>query len=198
MTATDDGNEPRISEFPGPYTLRSSRRKLALLLIAAALFCFGSLWMIFDLARSEPLLPSVLATVLRQLGVAQLAQAVLRSYILVIGWASLGFFGLGGMIVLINMLPGASTLTLDKEGFTTRNMFRRCRYTWRDASDFAAVKVGDNKMVIFNLLSAAQSKLAKLSFAIAARNGALADTYGLPAEDLAALMSLWRERAIMR
>jgi hypothetical protein len=132
-----------------------------------------------------------------QLGVAQLAQSVVRSYILVVGWLSLGFFGLGGLVVLINMLPGASGLTLDKEGFTIRNMFRRSRFRWTDASDFAAVEVGDSKIVAFNLLSAAQAKLAKLSFAKAGRNGALPDTYGLSAEDLAALMSLWRDRALV-
>jgi hypothetical protein len=57
MTKTADRNKPQISEFPGPDTLHSSGRKLSLLLIAAALFCFGSLWMISDLARAEALLP---------------------------------------------------------------------------------------------------------------------------------------------
>jgi hypothetical protein len=66
---------------------------------------------------------------------------------------------------LINKLPRSTGLTLDKEGFIIRNMFRRSSHRRSDVSDFAAVQIGATKMVAFNLLSAAQDKLAKLGFA---------------------------------
>jgi hypothetical protein len=54
-------------------------------------------------------------------------------------------------------------------------------------------------MVGFDNRLVAGQVLAKANVALTGRNGALPDTYGgLTVEDLARLMSLWRERAVGR
>jgi hypothetical protein len=58
--------------------------------------------------------------------------------------------------------------------------------------------VGSRKLlrVGYNDRSAAQRTLARANAALVGRNSSLPDTYGLTAEDLARLMSLWRVRAL--
>src|SRR5690348_4499396 len=57
------------------------------------------------------------------------------------GWLVLIFFGLGALIAVVVMLPGAGALTLDRDGFETRSLFRRSRARWSDVSRFEVARI---------------------------------------------------------
>jgi hypothetical protein len=115
------------------------------------------------------------------------------------GWTGLIFFGAAALLAAAAMLPGAGALTLDREGFEAVNLFQGYRMRWQDVEGFQAARIppAPQKFVIFDLKQGT-NPLAKINAAIAGRNAALPDTYGLSADDLARLMAQWRERTTAR
>jgi hypothetical protein len=114
------------------------------------------------------------------------------------GWLGLVFFGLGILISVLNLLPGASALTLDKNGFKASSMFRGHETAWRDASGFTEFKLGPlgaATMVVYDDAKAKGRAVAGANVALSGRNSGLPDTYGLSAAELVTLMTRWRERA---
>jgi hypothetical protein len=118
----------------------------------------------------------------------------------VTGWFVIAFFGLGSIIALAAMLPGAGSLTFDRDGFAAKTLFRGHRARWADATGFIAVGIPPSmqRMVCYDDASVTSSALASANVAITGRNAALNDTFGLSADDLAQLMIGWRERALAR
>ncbi|HUI16403.1 MAG TPA: STM3941 family protein [Alphaproteobacteria bacterium] len=175
--ALDDRVAAIVARFPGPVTLNVSKRRwLRFLAVGLAFAAIGG-WMI-------------------SLGPAGMT--------FIAGWGALVFFGLGSVVIVVTLLPGASGLTLDREGFVMRSLFRRSTYRWSDVDEFAVseVPLGQGartmKAAGFNDRSAAQGRIAQVNVALAGRNSALPDSYGLAVEDLVRLMSAWRLRALAR
>jgi hypothetical protein len=113
-------------------------------------------------------------------------------------WLAGGFFALCGLIAVPQMMGFGSSLSLDREGFTCRTLFRSFRRRWVDCTAFAPVRVGFNAVVGF---STAWDEAMQLRFAAVARGltgtaGALPDTYGVSADDLADIMNRFRDRAL--
>jgi hypothetical protein len=159
--------EAMLMQFPGPITLYPSRRKWALILVSCGLFTVSGIWMV---ERETPM-----------------------------GWPVLVFFLLGAIVAATALLPGAGGLTLDSRGFEIKNLFRRDRLSWQGVTDFEVGVIppaGIKSSVIFDYIDAKDRAISKLATAIAGRNGALPDTYGFSADDLAYLMMRWRERAM--
>jgi hypothetical protein len=122
-------------------------------------------------------------------------QAMIRDGALT-GWFVLIFFGLGTLLAALAMLPGAAALTLDATGFEVTSFYRRSRTRWQDATDFIATRIPPARLrfVLFNDAAHAGT-LSRINAAMIGRNGAIPDTYGLRADDLAQLMAQWRDRA---
>ncbi len=114
------------------------------------------------------------------------------------GWYVLVVFGIGAAIAATIMFPGAGRLELDADGFACTSLFRRHRVSWRDASNFAAVKVppANITLVGFDDVAVAHRPIAAINVKLVGRNSALPDTFGLAADDLVRLMAEWRERAL--
>jgi hypothetical protein len=114
----------------------------------------------------------------------------------VMGWLGLVFFGIGTLIAALAMSPGASALTLDGTGFEITSLYRRSRTRWQDATDFTAARIPPARLrfVVYNNAQTGR-RLAKINTFIAGRNASLPDTYRLSPDDLAQLMTQWRERA---
>src|SRR5690606_27493214 len=53
-----------------------------------------------------------------------------------VAWSCIVFFGLCGVLAVLNLLPGASRLVLDDDGFEIVSLFRRSRVRWRDVARF--------------------------------------------------------------
>ena len=109
-------------------------------------------------------------------------------------------FGLGTLIAAVAMLPGAGRLTLDRDGFEAKSMFRGFRARWQNVGGFATASLPPlgHTLVVYDDVSLAQGMVAAANVKLTGRNAALADTYGLKADQLASLMESWRERAVSR
>ena len=93
---------------------------------------------------------------------------------------------------ILSISPLANSLTLRNDGFEVRFSVRRMAIPWQQAHNFAALDFDGEQQVMFNndgLSSAGASEFG-------GRNALLGRTYGLSAEELAELMSQWRERAM--
>jgi len=144
----------------------------------SALFTAGGVWMIFDAASSD-------------------------LYHRTIGILTVIFFGVGILISVIQLLPGAGWLRLDENGFeATSFFFRRQRYRWTDSSDFSDFSDFSAwgiplAIVVFRALKRGPGVLKKVSASVTGgRNCSLPDTYGMRACDLARLMTAWQKLAL--
>jgi hypothetical protein len=112
------------------------------------------------------------------------------------GWFAVCFFGLGLVLPIVQMMPNASYLLLTEDGFESCSLYRTWKVSWDEIEFFGTVNIGHNNMVAFNFSdrydrSKFSSRLASI---IAGYEGALPDTYGMKADDLARLMSEWKTR----
>jgi hypothetical protein len=101
------------------------------------------------------------------------------------------FFGLGLVVSVILLWPGSSFLELDNSGFLFRNLFRESRLSWDDVDGFEARRISIRKFVTVNFSRdyVASPRMRALARSLAGADGALPDTYGMSAEDLAKLMN---------
>jgi hypothetical protein len=112
------------------------------------------------------------------------------------GVAAVGFFGLGAIVLGITLLPGASFLKLEREGFEVRSLYRSGSYRWSDVQEFRPVAIPPSGVMLagFDFSPNARPAAAWLSSSVAGVEGCLPDTYGLSAEELAGVMEAWRTR----
>jgi hypothetical protein len=112
------------------------------------------------------------------------------------GAAGVGFFGLGAIVLGTTLLPGASHLRLEREGFEIRSLFRAAHYRWSNVQNFRPVAIPPSGMTLvgFDFSPNARPAAAWLSSSVAGAEGCLPDTYGLSPEDLSSVMEAWRTR----
>lgn len=109
--------------------------------------------------------------------------------------AGIIFFGLCGLVGLINLLPNSSYLTLTEQGFSFVSLFCKHFVAWSDVESFTPVKIQRKGMVGWNYSSEFQrsKRLRRINITIAGVEAGLPDTYGMPAEHLAYLMNQLRD-----
>ena len=121
-----------------------------------------------------------------------------------VAWACIVFFGLCGAIGLLNLLPGASRLLVDDDGFEMVSLFRRTRVRWADIARFGTMRIGLNTLVGFDFVDGyrGSDRLRRVNRSLSGFQGALPDTYGLKAGELAARMearlAAWRHGSAAR
>jgi hypothetical protein len=156
-----------LARFPGPVTLYPSRLRLLVgfvLCLGLTVFSYYLLLNAIEAWSSEVIWAA--------------------ASILVIG-------GLAARLAIMLLLPGATGLTLDADGFAISGIFRRTRHSWRSVGGFRVHEPDDERLppwVAFDTTGARRHG-AKAA-------GALPINYPLPLEDLAWLMTQWRERAL--
>lgn len=114
------------------------------------------------------------------------------------------FYGAGGFFLLCAlvsaplMLGVGSRLILERNSFTCRTLFRSFTRKWLECSDFHPVHAGMRSMVGFTTQrdEAAHPNLAAVNRAVLGASGALPETFGISAEELADLMNRFRARAL--
>src|SRR6185295_9246378 len=102
------------------------------------------------------------------------------------GWYVTIFFALVAICAVATMLPGAGYLSLDKDGFEARSLFRGNRTRWSDTKGFEAkspLRV-TQRLVVYDDLTRKYRVLTGVNAMIVGHNAALGDTYGLAADDL--------------
>jgi hypothetical protein len=159
-----------LAAFPGPATLHTPTGKRLVLLGTAIVFLMFGLQMLL----APPDFPGANA----------------------IAWAITGFFLLGALVSAVMLHPNAGGLTLDREGFEARSLFRRHRYQWGTVSTFSVGQVGPGGTMVMYDDPTEHGKLANWNRQQFGRSSALAETYRLDPEALAELLNAWRERAL--
>lgn len=102
-----------------------------------------------------------------------------------LAWSCIAFFGLGVGVALVSLLPGASALVLDEDGFEIVSLFRRARVGWGEVARFGEVRVGLERLVGFDFVDGARGdgRLQRVNRRVSGFHGALPDRYRLdPAE----------------
>ncbi len=107
-----------------------------------------------------------------------------------VAWSGIVFFGLCGAVGVLNLLPGASRLLVDDDGFEIRSLFRRSRVRWADVARFGTMRIGLNTMVGFDFVDGyrGSDRLRGINRNLSGFQAALPDTYGLKAAALAGCM----------
>ena len=153
-----------MARTPLPLRLRTTRKSMVVLLLACAGFVAAGVFVL-------PIHP-------------------------VVAWQAIVFFGLGVVVALIQLLPGSAYLELDDRGFTTCTMFRKSFVRWDDVGEFFPLSLDSRarKMVAFRYAPDYKPHPSARKFltALAGAEGALPDTYGRPADDLARLLNTIR------
>ena len=100
------------------------------------------------------------------------------------------FVTLCAVIALSTMIGVGARLSLDAAGFTCRTPGRRFHCCWVECSAFTPVLPGGRPVVGFSTAQdeCAHPKLAGVALAIIGQAGALTDTFGFSADDLADLI----------
>jgi len=113
--------------------------------------------------------------------------AIIRGTHPLAGWSCIVFFGLCGAIGVLNLLPDASRLLVDDDGFEIRSLFRASRVRWADVARLGTMRVGVNTLVGFDFVDGYRGgdRLRRLNRNLSGFQGALPDTYGLKAAALA-------------
>jgi len=113
-----------------------------------------------------------------------------------IGFLIAAFFGLGLPVAVIQLLPGSTYLQVDHSGFTFCSLFRATTVLWSVVDEFFVVTLKQtgtkvHQMVGFNFVeSYDKAKLGRrIASVIGKCEGALPDTYGKKAEELASFMN---------
>lgn len=134
---------------------------------------------------------------LRNLGLLALCSVfvvigiLMRNEYPIVAYAGIVFFGIGVVVAAIQMLPHASYLELQDEGFKFRTLFRDNFVRWKEVEHFYVIKVHSNKMVGWNYSAKAgvNSVASKVSSKLSGAQAALPETYGKKAEELAEIMN---------
>lgn len=105
------------------------------------------------------------------------------------------FAGFWAVLGAIMLAPGANSLRLDENGFEIEHLFRRKKYRWGDVNDFAVRRVGEFNQEVVSFEAGAEANLSlwqRINGALIGKSGCLPNTYGMAAEDLAKLMTAWK------
>jgi hypothetical protein len=112
-----------------------------------------------------------------------------------VGWIGIVFFGVALAFLLVQMLPGAASITLDREGFVVRGLFRnRAKIRWRDVAAFALFRYNRAEFVGYNFRFEYTGKISPFAAAMGGAHGSIGNLYELKPPELAALMEQWRVR----
>lgn len=168
---TKDQVDNLLSQFPGPITLRPRRERILLLFVGCIALMGGSVLLV-RLGRIE-------------------------------GWICLAVFGAVAVLAMLTLLfPATNFLKLDGECFETSGPFWYRRVPWRNASGFEAVIAAGSegnaaRIVMYDDASRKDRFLAQLCARMYGRNTSLGGGLEkLSQEEMAMLMSKWRERAL--
>ncbi len=117
-----------------------------------------------------------------------------------LAWACIAFFGPGVVVALANLLPGASGLVLDADGFEVVSLYRRSRIAWAEVARFGEVRMGLERMAGFDFVDGprGEGRMYRLNRRVSGFHGALPDRYRLDAAELVRRLEqhrqAWRSR----
>jgi len=108
-------------------------------------------------------------------------------------WLLAAVCAAGTLVSLMKVLDRSACLRLTVKGFFVQDRRGPLFYDWRDVQNF---RTGQRNRVLFDFPDSdpAARKARMVARFVAGGEGALPDTYGIAADELAKLMNEWRER----
>lgn len=108
------------------------------------------------------------------------------------------FFAVCALVFVVQLHPQASYLTLKSDGLVCCSLFRKFEVKWEEVQGFTARPIGRINMVLFDYSPGydRQLKGRQVAKAIAGYEGALPDTYGFKASELAGILNQLRDQHI--
>ncbi|MCK9186464.1 TrbC/VirB2 family protein [Candidatus Gracilibacteria bacterium] len=100
------------------------------------------------------------------------------------GWFVFIFFGLGIVVFTINLFSNSSYLRITNQGLEIRSLYKSSFIKWDEVEQFGTGRIGLRKIVTLHL-NPNHTKF---------KTGALPDTYGKSAEELAELLNGRKEK----
>jgi hypothetical protein len=112
-------------------------------------------------------------------------------------WIGIFVFGSNAIVFGVLLLPRSAYLKLDQTGFTICSLFQALTIGWHEVDAFRVDTDRGRKLVVFDFskLHQGQEFARKFGSAMVGYEAGLPDNYGLSAEELAATLNEWRERA---
>lgn len=148
-------------------TLTPSRRTQILLLVVAALFV--------------------------TIGVMMLSERRVSAADTWMTYAGIGFFGLCGLVFVVQLIPGSAYLKIRRDGFEFRALWRGGAWRWSDVEEFGVARFTAHRMVGFRFSPSYDrrqlARVRRLNEALLGYEAALPDNYGMKHEELAALLN---------
>ena len=113
------------------------------------------------------------------------------------GCVNVIFFTTCAVVAIFQLIPGMAGMTFDSTGFEIHGL-RHWRSLWPDVDNFSIYQVRASKLVVYDDRTRSKNTMATLSRTLSGRGAGLPDTYGLRPDELALLMTLWRDHALQR
>jgi hypothetical protein len=153
-------------------------------------------------SRSKHLLFLMVSAVFTAIGVMVLSRGRSDSFDVWMAWLCIVFFGLCGLVFLVQFFPGSSFLRIRREGFEFRALWRGATFRWSDVEEFGVAEFTvyhsgipqKHRMVGFRLSPSYPRRdklprLRRLNEKLMGYEAALPDNYGMKHEELAALLN---------
>ena len=109
-----------------------------------------------------------------------------------VGWIVAILFGLGLVLSIIQLLPGAAYLKIGPKGLEYKTMFRARHISWTEINSFGTYRQASQDFVGINYNSEVKSFSQNASLALVGFDDGLPDTYGHRANELAVLLTASR------
>jgi hypothetical protein len=162
----------KVSQIPVPWpgpdftvTLRPAKLPMLLLLVGCVFFVWGGVTM--GIRVDKPVL-----------------------------YVCAAFFALGIPVALIQLMPGAGYLTLKNDGLICCSLFRKFEVKWEEVQGFGIRSFSHNNLVVFDYVPEFRPHATgrRWSKRLAGCEGALPDTYGFNAAELAGILNHLRDQ----
>jgi len=113
-----------------------------------------------------------------------------------LGWSGVLFFGLGMPIAVVMLLPGASYLRLDADGFETCALYRRHKTGWSDVARFDMGTLQGREVIAITYSGhyVKQAFARKMARDLTGTEGAIENQYDVPLTDICIALRAWRQR----
>ena len=112
------------------------------------------------------------------------------------GWLGACFFGLGAILSLTQLAPGANYLRLARDHFELRKFWRSSRIRWADVEPFLIVTMYGVSVVAWNWKKGATLPSgAAFNRGMTGIDAVLPHGYGPSPDELKDVMNAWRDRA---
>ena len=114
----------------------------------------------------------------------------------IIGWLCIAFFGLGIPASLLMMRPNSTYLKLDADGIDIVSMSRHHKLKWSEVDAFRMTSIRGAKMIAIDYSSEYTKQKAgrAVASALSGMEGAIADHYTVPLEQVLQVLNDWKVR----